>query len=339
MNLASVAGVDHPTRGLDPALGERRPVGDQADVPGRERDADSGFRDLALAGREGDVLEAVEIESRIARMGTRGKGRLGREAVYIDRIHKIQTLPKAILFDNDGVLVASEPLHWAAWERLFQELDLPYQEADLRAMVGTTAPEILLRLLNRHRPGWNPEELDLAALAQRKNDFYLALAQKQLGPYPGVREGLEWARGCGIRTAVVSNARRREVESAVTIAGLRGLLEAIVSRDDVAQPKPAPDMYLFAAASLGTDPADCVAVEDSPTGLEAALMAAIPATAVLTNFSRDAVESPVPGRPDLRPAWVVQDMAEFFGKLRSLSRGFDPLGPADTPNSQAVPKK
>ncbi|HUP57654.1 MAG TPA: HAD family phosphatase, partial [Bdellovibrionota bacterium] len=142
-------------------------------------------------------------------------------------------LPRAILFDNDGVLIASEPLHWNAWETLLSELGLPYNNAEMRAFVGRTAPEILLDLLNRYSPGWDRASTDVVALAQRKNDIYLKLAESQLVPYPGVRDGLLWLRAQGVKIAVVTNAKRRELEAALRITGLFDLLDAHVSRDDV----------------------------------------------------------------------------------------------------------
>jgi HAD superfamily hydrolase (TIGR01509 family) len=221
-------------------------------------------------------------------------------------------LPRAILFDHDGVLVASEPLHWEAWRRLLAELKIPYEEAEIRAAVGKTAPRILTEILDRHHPGWDTAQFDIHALALRKNDFYLKIAQTELRTYPGVAEGLRKARERGIALAVVSNAKRRELESALRLLGIFDYFQLVVSRDDVNPPKPDPMPYLFAAASLGFEPHECMAVEDSPPGLEAALMAKIPTAALLTNFPRMAVEQPVPGRPDLRPTWIGESLETFF---------------------------
>ena len=225
--------------------------------------------------------------------------------------------PRAILFDNDGVLIASEPLHWNAWEHLLSELGLPYNSSEMRGFVGKTAPEIILALLNKYAPGWDRSRHDPVALAQRKNDIYLKLAQSQLTAYPGVHEGLEWLRSLGIRTAVVTNAKRRELEAALTITGLGELLDIHISRDDVTAPKPDPAPYLHAAAELEAEPHECIAVEDSPTGLESALMGRIPAAAVMTNFPASALQKPVPGRQDLMPIWVGPEPAEFFAWLRN----------------------
>jgi HAD superfamily hydrolase (TIGR01509 family) len=229
-----------------------------------------------------------------------------------------RTLPKAILFDHDGVLVASEPLHWAAWEKLLLELDIPYNSSEMRTFIGRTAPEIIVELLNLYRPGWDPAKYNPTQLAKRKNDFYLASARTDLRAYPGVIEGLEWVRAQGIRLAVVSNAKRRELEMALALLGITSAFDAIVSRDEVSSPKPDPAPYLFAAAILGVAPADCIAVEDSPPGLIAALRAGIPAAAVETNFPRAQLEHPAPDQPELKPEWIGHATRDFFAWLKQL---------------------
>lgn len=213
----------------------------------------------------------------------------------------------------------SEPLHWAAWGQLLEELGLPYHEEELRRLVGKTAPEIMAHLLTLHRPGWNPADYDLNTLALRKNDHYLASVSTQLRAYPGVRELLEWLRERGIKTGVVSNSKRRELETALRGLKLFDFFDVVLSRDDVKPPKPDPAPYLFGAACVGVDPEDCLAVEDSPTGIESALVGGMPGAAVLTNFSRQAMEQPVPGRPELRPVWIGASIVELHAQLRRLA--------------------
>lgn len=232
---------------------------------------------------------------------------------------KLIKRPSAILFDHDGVLVASEPLHWAAWEGLTKEIGIPFDEASVRHAVGKTAPEILMMLIQMHRPDWivSPEQLN--TWVNRKNEIYLEEAKAGLKPYPGVREGLEWLNANGIKTGVVSNARRRELNSVLDHLRLSPLMKVIISREDAGASKPDPIPYLFGAESLGCDPSECIAIEDSPTGMEAALMAKIPTAGVLTNFARSALESPVPGRPDLKPFWIGETIESFFQMVQSLN--------------------
>jgi HAD superfamily hydrolase (TIGR01509 family) len=228
------------------------------------------------------------------------------------------SLPRAILFDHDGTLVASEPLHWAAWGSLLAELEIPYVEAALQKMVGMTAPEIMTTLLDRYKPGWKAPDYDVHELAQKKNEHYLKHAELNLTTYPGVREGLKWCHAHGIKTAVVSNAKGRELKAALGWLGLVESFDLIISRDEARVPKPDPAGYLMASALLGIEPDQCLAVEDSPTGIEACLMAKIPSAAVLTNFKREAMFSPVPGRPDLKPIWIGDSILELFHDLAVL---------------------
>jgi len=235
----------------------------------------------------------------------------------------LRKLPQAVLFDHDGVLVESEALHALGWQRLLSELGMTYVAADMRSLIGKTGPEILMSFLDRYRPGWKAgtgtNEYDIDALAWRKNDFYLEAAKTGLKLYPGVREGLEWLRTRGIKTAVVSNAKRRELAGAHGFLGTTALFDVLISRDEAGVAKPDPRPYLLAAEHVGVAPVDCLAVEDAPTGLMAALFAGIPAAAVLTTFPREALEAPVMGRPDLKPTWIGNSMVELFASLRALN--------------------
>lgn len=228
--------------------------------------------------------------------------------------------PKAILFDHDGVLVTSEELHFLAWQQLLKEMGLPWREIRLEGLVGRTAPSILTTLLNQFKPGWSTAEFDVDALALRKNNYYLEYAKTQLGLYPGVREGLAWAKQEGIPCAVVSNAKRRELMTSLSMLKIEGYFKVILSRDDVPRPKPDPGPFEFAALSLGVRPEECIAIDDSPTGLEGALLAGCITASVTTNYARGALEIPIPGRPDLRPVFISETMEEFFIWVQSLGQ-------------------
>lgn len=227
-------------------------------------------------------------------------------------------MPKAILFDNDGVLVASEPLHWDAWGKLLTVMGIQYRAEELSQLAGRTAPEILRLLLDRYRPGWKERDYDFDKLALQKNDFYLEGLESRLKSYPGVPEGLKWLKSIGVKTAVVSNAKRRELMRAITATGIADDLDIHLSRDDTGVPKPDPKPYLMAAEKLGVAPADCIVVEDSPTGLRAGLMAKMPSVAILSTFTRSELKAPVPGRPELKPVLIAATMAEFFEELRRV---------------------
>lgn len=226
--------------------------------------------------------------------------------------------PKAILFDHDGVLVTSEQLHFLAWQQLLKDMGLPWSEIRFEGMVGRPAPLILTALLDQFKPGWSTDEYDVDALALKKNDYYLEYAKTQLAVYPGVREGLAWAAAEGIPCAVVSNAKRRELKASLSLLRIEGYFKVVLSRDDMVRPKPDPGPFEFAALSLGVRPAESIAIDDSPTGLEGALLAGCVTASVTTNYPRNALEVPVPGRGDLRPVWIGDTMEAFFAWVASL---------------------
>ena len=224
--------------------------------------------------------------------------------------------PKAILFDYDGVLVASEPIHLLAWMQLLDELNLPKDETLILQCVGKTAPEIILKILQKYQPEKTHSMDHCKELAQRKNFHYLKNARESLQLYPGVLDGLRWLRSQQVPTAIVSNGRRKEILETTEFLGIAPWITEIITRDDVPAHKPDPTPYLYGAAVLGQEPHHCIALEDSPTGLEAALMAKIPSVALLTNFKKEHLEYPVPGRADLSPRWIIPSIEDFFARLK-----------------------
>jgi beta-phosphoglucomutase len=219
---------------------------------------------------------------------------------------------KGILFDHDGVLVSSEHLHFEAWKEMLKGLGINIQDSHFNQMVGRPAPKIMESLLDEFRPGWKPEDYDIDALALRKNDIYLKLAQQGLAAYPGVIEGLKKLKSKGIKCGVVSNAKRRELVFSVERLKLSEYFDVVLSRDDVTRPKPDPIAFESGALQLGLLPSECLAIDDSPTGLHSALLAGIPCVSITSSYPEHYLTKPVPGRPDLKPFKIFGSMTEFF---------------------------
>jgi HAD superfamily hydrolase (TIGR01509 family) len=186
-----------------------------------------------------------------------------------------------VLFDLDGVLADTEPLHWTAYREVLLELgvDVGIEEYRHRFIARGGGPEYACEAYG----------LPLTAdeLRARKLPRYLALLRRGVSPRPGARAALERLRG-RFRTAVATNSVRAEVELILGSLGLLPLLDAIVTREDYRDAKPAPDAYLTAAARLGLPPAECVVVEDTPRGLGAALAAGMRAVALPNELTADA---------------------------------------------------
>jgi HAD superfamily hydrolase (TIGR01509 family) len=191
---------------------------------------------------------------------------------------------KAVLFDFDGVVVRSEPLH----RRTFLEILAPYgvdvpEERWYREFAGTGSRHIFEVLLKEYSI-----DEDLDEMVERRKRIYEDRVRKgELEMTPGVRGFLEALRAAGVRAAVVSGSHRTNVELALSVFGLGGYFELIVSGDDIRSRKPEPGPFLYAAGKLGVSPSECVVIEDSRSGMMAARAAGMGLVCVQSHPSLD----------------------------------------------------
>ena len=191
---------------------------------------------------------------------------------------------RAILFDVDGVLVDSEPLFLSAINRLLVEESVEpvsVQENE-EFLIGTTIGETW-RQLKLHRPLPRPTEEYIG----RYDDIVRQVMQEELEPQPGVRELLAVCQARGLPKAVASSSLHMWVDLKLNAIGLTGAFDAVLGGDDVDHGKPAPDIYIKAANSLGFSPEECVAIEDSPVGIAAAVASGAYTIAVRTEYTRN----------------------------------------------------
>jgi len=185
-----------------------------------------------------------------------------------------------VVFDLDGVVADSEPLHIRAWVQVLEGLGVGEREIGgpgLASWVGVPDAEIVAKLAPRFGLPLEADEL-----LDRKRAAYRSLVPGALSAFPGVREELgSWD---GVPLAMATATPRREAELMLQTLGLQSVFRVLVTRDDVRRPKPAPDCYLLAVSRLGLDPAGCAAVEDAPYGARAAREAGLHVLGVTTSF-------------------------------------------------------
>jgi HAD superfamily hydrolase (TIGR01509 family) len=173
------------------------------------------------------------------------------------------TPPAAVLFDNDGLLLDTEVLWTRAEVVLFERFGRTFTIEHKRELIGTSGPvseAIIERQLGA--PGRGAE------LMAELHELVMEEALHGVDPMPGAVELLDALDGRPV--GVASNSPRMFVERTLHAAGLYDRFGCVLSADDVERPKPAPDLYVQLARALGADPADCVALEDSATGVAAA---------------------------------------------------------------------
>jgi HAD superfamily hydrolase (TIGR01509 family) len=184
--------------------------------------------------------------------------------VWNDRRVKLPEYIDAVVFDCDGLLVDTESCWTRAETAIFAENGHGFGVEQKHLVIGKT-----LEASGHVMAGYFNRPADAAALADRLRDLVAVELAAGADALPGARD-LVLALRERVPVAVASNSPRSFVEAALHTAGLTGLFTDIVTADDVADPKPAPDLYLAACAVLGADAARAVAFEDSPTGVTAA---------------------------------------------------------------------
>jgi HAD superfamily hydrolase (TIGR01509 family) len=181
------------------------------------------------------------------------------------------SLPDAVVFDNDGLLLDTESVWTRAERDLFVRRGKEFTAADKRELVGTSA-EIAGKVLEKRlgEPG------RAAALIEELNELVVAELEHGVEAMVGARDLLEALRRRGTPIGLVSNSPLVFVVRSLELVGFEDSFDVVLSAHEVAAPKPAPDPYLEACRRLGVEAGpDVVALEDSPTGVAAARAAGL----------------------------------------------------------------
>lgn len=180
----------------------------------------------------------------------------------------------AVIFDCDGTLVDSEPLARRAWERSLEPYGYAVTDADAEATVGLPFPAT---------HAYYVERVELPAVHVMWSEYsgeLFALLDRELVVFDDAVEAARELRERGIPVGVASSSPRERLHHTLSRAGLLDAFDVTVAGDEVANGKPAPDMFLLAAERLGVAPEACIVVEDSPPGVEAGLAAGMLTLAV-----------------------------------------------------------
>ena len=182
-----------------------------------------------------------------------------------------------MIFDCDGVLVDSEYASAIAWQAALARFDYHIDGSTFEGFVGKT--DRAMAATFAAQTGAKPVDILKAAEEEMRR-----AAARGLKPFP---DAVALIERLTVPIGVASNSDRWRLEVVLASAGVRDLFEVTVAGDEVPNPKPAPDIYLRAAALLETDPADCLVIEDSPTGVSAARTAGMRVVVVRRGYFDD----------------------------------------------------
>lgn len=187
-----------------------------------------------------------------------------------------------VLFDMDGLMVDTEPLARQAWQKVVAPYGATIGDDLYGQMLGRRTAESAQLVLDALGLPVAPDEL-----VRRKTDEFLASLDGGVPVMPGLWMLLDCIEALGLPWAVATSTPRAVAEFVLGKLGVTGRYQALACGDEVEHGKPAPDIFLLAAARLGVDPAACLALEDSAAGCAAAAAAGMRVAAVPTELTRD----------------------------------------------------
>lgn len=192
---------------------------------------------------------------------------------------------QALLFDLDGTLIDSDPIHVQVFIDMLADYGVPMTaEIYARDLHGRVNAEIFADLL--------PDEDPKALSDLKEAEYRRRLEAMDTAPaIPGAGQLIDAARARGQTCAVVTNAPIENAPAALAAVGLSGRFDTVVTAGDVAHPKPAPDPYLEAMRRLGVKAEACVIFEDSPSGLAAAQASGAAVIGVASSLSAEALRA------------------------------------------------
>ena len=170
--------------------------------------------------------------------------------------------PQGLIFDCDGTLADSMPIHWRAWEQTCNRHGLKFTEERHYALGGTPS-RIIFEILGKEQG----VELDPLALSQEKEAAYLLLMPEVKPVEPVLAIARE--HRSKLPMAVATGGQRGCITQLLEHLGIADWFDALVTSDDIENPKPAPDTFLLAAKHIGVAPENCRAFEDTDLGMQA----------------------------------------------------------------------
>ncbi|GAB6931091.1 HAD family hydrolase [Paenibacillus sp. JCM 10914] len=173
---------------------------------------------------------------------------------------------QAFIFDMDGVIIDSEPLHFEVDIQVMNNFGSAITHEQLEQYVGMTNPEMWKRIIDEHKLAQTVEEIIEYQLRQKID----LLTAREMHPIEGIRELLDRLKAHDIPAAIASSSPPVFIKAVLNKFDLLDRFEFVVSGEEVEHGKPAPDVYLKAAELLGVAPAHCMVLEDARHGVAAA---------------------------------------------------------------------
>ena len=216
---------------------------------------------------------------------------------------------KAVIFDMDGVLVDSEPIHFEVDKRVMSKCGVDISDDVLNDYVGISNPEMWIDLKRKYSLKESVDEL----LRCQSGMKIQVLNSIEIEPIPGIRELLDDLFGNRVVMGIASSSPRFFIEAVIDKFGIRHYFKTVMSGEEVKRGKPEPDLFLRTAELMQVAPEECVVIEDSGHGVKAALSAGMHCIGFI---------NPNSGRQDLSNAsFIVNNIYKLnYTVIQSLGK-------------------
>ena len=171
-----------------------------------------------------------------------------------------------IIFDMDGVIIDSEPIHQQLEFEMYKELGLNISQEEHKDYVGTSSMDMWEKIGKRHQIDLRPEEL----LLYGRTKYWAALEDGRVPLVPGVKELINFFHNNKYRVHVASSATRPTVDRVLAHFDLEHFFKFRIGGNEVERSKPSPEIFLKSAKQSASNPAHCLVIEDSANGIKAA---------------------------------------------------------------------
>ncbi|MFW9946466.1 MAG: HAD family hydrolase [Candidatus Odinarchaeota archaeon] len=186
-----------------------------------------------------------------------------------------------VIFDMDGVLADTGPIHFISWVKMAKEIGYNFSKEFFESTFGQQSPTIVRKLV-----GHGIKQELVENWATRKEQYYREMVKNKLKPLPGVKRIIQELKSHGLKLAVGSSGPRENVELLINTLELKKDFDVLISAAEVKNGKPAPDIFLLCAEKLKKEPKNCLVIEDAPVGIEAAKLAGMKSIGLTTTHEK-----------------------------------------------------
>jgi len=188
-----------------------------------------------------------------------------------------------VIFDMDGVLADTGPIHFESWAKMAREdAKVKFTRAFFEETFGQQSIPITRKLV-----GHDVDQALVEKWADLKEQYYREMVKDKLEPLPGAIELIKLLNKNAFKLAVGSSGPLENVELLLTNLNIKQFFDVIITAEDVKNGKPAPDVFLICAERLNLKPENCIVIEDAPVGIKAARRANMSSIALTTTHSKN----------------------------------------------------